>query len=469
MHKKRTDELNVYSFPFFLISLRPHESSSLELLESSFPSKSESVRQGAATFLLTFLRSQAEEVSSSIKHLPQASQAFHSVCHSSESSTEILSPPKESGDKSQILSRIVSLVKNDDSPIVRTLLADSLPYWDSVLRSSASVQGDVGTKTILSSLLRDQQAAVRAAAVRALGVILMDGLKHDSEKARRGESASSAISTLEFSLEALVRSSSTSSKGALEDEALLVQVRASWTLANLCEVYFSNRFYLVSSETSRNIWFRLLQAALSSSKKEERVSLNALRAFGALFGSMKSEWLDNSPDQELKSIRLLSTEAIERLCSVVWVNTTLQPSSGSSNQGGSPKLKWNAASSLGRALGSQEARSWMSEKQESSQKSLLSRTVLSLSSSLHSKTFKVKLASAHALLQLPIATWSDDSLISEETFQVARESCDLALEKIDDLIRSASFSEGNLHGEPTKAALNQLKDLLDESEGLRKR
>lgn len=395
-------------------------------MERCFPGRNEIIRQAAAGFLQALLRSRAEQAS--------LSQEFGNQRQKKDSQVDILS-------------RIVSSTRADSSPIVRTLLADSLPFWDTFLQSASVEAEEYQTRPILSSLLKDGEAAARASAVRALGVILMDSLKLNAKE----ESEQELRSSLEFSIEALTGTST----GALDDEALLVQTRGSWTLANLCEVYFARRSQLQSPTFSQEIWTSLLRAALSASKKEERVALNALRAFGALLGSIEPSWIPQAASKE--SLQRLSQEAIERLCDVVWVSTDLQPSKGSSNQGGSPKMKWNAASSLGRALGSEEAREWLSETVEGEDGTLFSKVVLALSSSIHSRTFKVKLASAHALLQVPSTM---ESFGSKESLQVLRQSCDLAIEKIDDLISNASFSEANLHGEPCRSALKKLKERL---------
>ncbi|CAO3627309.1 unnamed protein product [Mucor fragilis] len=132
--------------------------------------------------------------------------------------------------------------------------------------------------TLIFSLASDTDANVRAAACRALGVfVLFPSLREDP---------------LFFSdmLKAILLQK--------DDKTILVRVRASWAVANLCDALvlesdtnpeFNLREYMSTTE-----WIQVLQVSTHASLDNEKLRSNAVRAIGSLLRITPKEYYDNT-------------------------------------------------------------------------------------------------------------------------------------------------------------------------------
>lgn len=260
----------------------------------------------------------------------------------------------------------------DVSPIIRAVSADCLAVTD---------EGE----EILATLLGDAESTVRASAIRAIGVKIQNRAKVHQAK--------EYISRL------------------LQDKSLLVRMRASWALGNLCE----------QSEE----WSFLLQQCYSLHQDDEKVSINAIRGIGAV--------LSRCP-----------VEVILQSESVIVVTLSWLISSLSS---GTPKVRWNAATCL--------ARSFESEVTSKHLLSLCEVTEPLTRCLIEDKAFKVRLSIAQAMLALVQHRILPVSSLSQIKAAVRE-----AIVRVDSQMRDATFKEIQLHALPLQQLLDRLMQAL---------
>ncbi|CAO3699713.1 unnamed protein product [Rhizopus stolonifer] len=159
--------------------------------------------------------------------------------------------------------------------------------------------------TLLYPLASDSEANVRAAACRALGVfVLFPSLQEDSL----------FVSDM---MKAILAQK--------EDKQILVLVRSSWALANMCDALviesekkeFELRDYMSTSE-----WIEVLDFSTKLSTDNEKLRSNAVRAMGSLLRVTPKEYFENT------RILSLVSHAIEGLLKNI--------------ETGSLKTRWNA-------------------------------------------------------------------------------------------------------------------------------
>lgn len=447
----------------------------MALLDNTFSTADVEIRQAAATFFVASLRGKAN--------------ALSSVQIAAASSTPTPPTPDAAEDQRTVLSKLLVCLSTDNSVTIRALAGDAMPLWASLevgfnAAASSSQTEDPeriarSPRTMLDPLLRDPESAVRASSVRALGVMIADvqlqtGLESpnptSSDRAHEyvaaqllGHEAFPAVKDKQVSL------TEGRSPRSLYDPILLVRMRASWTLANLCEAIFEgdppSALTAASSSTSASasasspsnadalpmLWLALLRASHKASSDDERVSVHALRAAGVLLGSARRSFIDPRGGNGNEEVRA----TIQRLCAV------LAKAKG-------PKLRWNAATSLGKVMGSSfssrgdlGAASDTHEDDDDNHKdviidSLLRGEIISaLSSALHDKTFKVKLCASQALLLPPLSSASAYGPAS--VLVGLRSDVKVARENIEGQISEATFQENRMHGKPCKDALEALE------------
>lgn len=270
---------------------------------------------------------------------------------------------------------VLEQLAKDSSPIIRSITANCL----------ASVSGK---EALLELLLVDNDNTVRASAVRAIGV------KIQSE-------GKCVLDQQVFRL--------------LCDDSLLVRMRASWTLGNLCEV--------------RDDYMNLLQKCYGLKDDDERVIVNAIRGIGAVLARC-------SLTEEIQQSSVLLESILTWLCTALLK--------------GGPKIRWNVSACLARSL----TISSMSHLLASLHQHQLANTLAEVI--VEDNTFKVRLSAVQALLNLT----EQKELGTLEVIMTVRRAVHEAVTKIEDQVKQASFKEAQLHAIPLQQLLVKLSELL---------
>ncbi|PWN52926.1 hypothetical protein IE53DRAFT_234775 [Violaceomyces palustris] len=361
------------------------------------------------------------------------------------------------------LDSILGMMCCDDAASVRMVAADALADWNLVRFSGA--RGGCGlTKDLILQLCGDHDPGVRAAGIRSIGLIL--GEKRSlftSERSAKG----AASRDPSFITEALLGSqSAVNQKPAIRDSVAVVRNRAAWTLANWCEALFGDGG-ISDPDFSQPFqsWQTLLEATLEACDDEDQISVHALRASGFLLFGIRPEWLE----PEMKKSLAFIHNCIKKLRLAV-------------TKGRSPKTRWNAASSLAKAMENEGFLKWICQGKS---RSLLDDIVGSLGEAVKSKTFKVKILASQALLSIALgskkaassrafpcdsvpdpALDSDDQscassfvalpYLDEEMRRVTAARIEEARSKLEQEISNASFNEVKLHGQSCRENLDEL-------------
>ncbi|RUP45427.1 hypothetical protein BC936DRAFT_148199 [Jimgerdemannia flammicorona] len=119
---------------------------------------------------------------------------------------------------------------------------------------------------LLLGLASDDDANVRAAVCRALGVfILFPDLREDS------------LFITDMAIAVLQQ---------LSDKNVLVRVRASWALGNLCDALVLQKHQNVSTDISeylsQDLWLKIVRASLTISADNDKLKPNGVRALGSI-------------------------------------------------------------------------------------------------------------------------------------------------------------------------------------------
>jgi hypothetical protein len=168
----------------------------------------------------------------------------------------------------------VEILCIDDNAAVRALGADCLGYGNSTF-------DDLARK-----MVSDAEPAVRAAAVRAIGVRIQAGAHYDEEMILQG----------------------------LRDPSYLVRSRASWTLGNYCEAHPK-----LSS----------LRQCLGLRSEDARLGIHAVRGVGAILAECPLDEFNSEDGDVTACLR--------------WLSHVLDKERD-------PKLRWNTCSALARSL-----------------------------------------------------------------------------------------------------------------------
>ncbi|KAJ9075239.1 HEAT repeat-containing protein 6 [Entomophthora muscae] len=161
----------------------------------------------------------------------------------------------------------------DKDPQVRVTICNGLGAIPSDVFDHLNNRRRLFCITLLLGYVDDEDAAVRASSFRALGLFAaFESLAEDSQ----------------FICDAL-----SLSINRIYDISLDVKARASWCLANLCDV-------LIPSELEKEIFFKAIEAGLASCESHDKLKWNGVRILGGLVRhatpdllSAQSDWLEN--------------------------------------------------------------------------------------------------------------------------------------------------------------------------------
>jgi hypothetical protein len=237
----------------------------------------------------------------------------------------------------------------------------------------------------------DADEAVRAAAVRILGVLALpqdEGAieNHDANYAQhRDKMQTYLLNRSEVVYDILLGGLQEARKAALHDGSTLVRQRAMWSLANFLEALNRNALG-ARSESENLLWLRCAKLSLSAASDIEGIAISAYRAFGvllAIFGGATSAGRAVVLGEEHEELCLAM---VALLCQVL--ETSSKP----------PKSRWNAASALERAVSSEGVMRLLGGVGDRA--AVLDRIVGVLCAGLGAKMFKIKLSAGGALVCL---------------------------------------------------------------------
>lgn len=308
------------------------------------------------------------------------------------------------------LAALVAHAAHDRAAEVRTAVCALWADVDACLAPSAPEH-----LAHLHALLRDADAGVRAAAVRAVGVRL-------EQVAAGGDAAAAAALCACFPYEDMAAVlHAPRPRGLLHDADANVRVCAAWTMANYAAV--------LARAPPGAEHGRALLAALVELPREEREAMHGVRALGTLLAlGVRHAWFTAAGAGAAE----LYARGIDATCAALAA-------------GRSPKLRWNAATSLAKALEAARGAPVAPAAE--------ARGVAALGAALHDRTFKVQRMAAQALadvvaVRAPALEAAQRAALHA---QAARARAALGAR-----VRRASFGEAQLHAPACEAALEAL-------------
>ncbi|ORY95566.1 armadillo-type protein, partial [Syncephalastrum racemosum] len=203
------------------------------------------------------------------------------------------------------IERYIQTCGNDEAAAVRAMTGDCIASIPKFVFEALPPRDKTLAVTLLLPLATDAETQVRAAACRAMGVlVLFPSLAEDPFFV-----SDMAASVLE----------------QMQDPSIFIRTRASWALANLCDAIvtesekdeFDFREYM-----SVNTWERILSAASAAGLDNDKLRSNAVRALGSL--------LHVSPEDNLlmpRHLRLIKQAMLALMKNI---------------ETGSLKTRWNA-------------------------------------------------------------------------------------------------------------------------------
>lgn len=318
----------------------------------------------------------------------------------------------------------------------------------------------------LHVLTRDTVAEVRAAAVRAVGTRIEQVVVHGDEDA--------VESLLQcFTYEVMTRLlHARKPHGALQDHDVHVRVCAAWTLANYAA--------LLARAPPRTSQGRLLLTAAIQLPRDEREAVHSVRALGTLLAvGARNAWFEHEHGARRGTASPLSSSPSPQstLAPATPVSPPLSPQPITPTllvpnevpletlytrgieavrhalvSGRSPKLRWNAATSLFKALDAACAASLEDIDTP------VEAGVHALGMALNDRTFKVQRIAAQGLVDLLEAPHAP--ILPPQQLKTLLGYASYARAALDDRIRKASFGEAQMHAQVCRQALERLETLL---------
>ncbi|CAG8513418.1 4626_t:CDS:10, partial [Ambispora leptoticha] len=246
---------------------------------------------------------------------------------------------------------------SDTCHAIRALTCDCLSHISSSIFSELPTDRAMYSITLLLRMVQDESPNVRASACRALGVfILFPCLSEDT------------IFATDMALSVIQN---------ISDTTLLVRIRSSWALGNLCDSLVTLSEVRGNQEISSSVldfltvdmFNKIVGAALAASVDNDKVRVNAVRALGSLMRISPERYLLKEQTGLVKDVVLSLTKNFDH---------------------GSLKARWNACYAAANMLRNQNfpigSNDWTTTLYDS-----LSKAVRS------SKNFKVRINACLAL------------------------------------------------------------------------
>lgn len=207
----------------------------------------------------------------------------------------------------ELLGNLMPTLLKDELPIVRSSACDCMSLIGECTFSALPVKVQYLCQSLLLGMTGDAVTSVRAAASRAVGVlVLYEGPRDD---------------------DLFVMDVANALLGSASDQNVTTRIRASWALGNLCDTFVLKMETNMNYAVPGSLLSRLVGVTLTASKDNDKVRPNAMRALGGLGRSLDTNYLNT--EEGSRAIQAIS----EALCK----NLVAGP----------VKVRWNAAYALG--------------------------------------------------------------------------------------------------------------------------
>ncbi|KAK0565683.1 hypothetical protein OC861_003630 [Tilletia horrida] len=352
-----------------------------------------------------------------------------------------------SADQSEVFQTVTSLGVKDVNPLVRCSAADC------VLPLAASSDVPIHRRPaheLLERLLSDSEAAVCAAAARAIGVCFDTGEAVAALQLEKTDVKDSNIAAfIAFATGSrLLRTGRCDeedarkhpSGGPLHARAMIVKMRASWSFATMCDKS-ADQVANAPASATRPLLTELLRLAIALSKDDDRVAANGLRALGALLRASPSS-IDMESYPDLRQTQDSGFAVVIDL---------LQKAKD-------PKIRWNAGAALERAFSNVGLLEQIcSQKTGAMTIQRLYDDIVG--AACGDKMYKVKLASLQALVRIhssaeQLGGPTNDTVCT--LLQEQRPRLRAAKDDLEERAETAPFKERQLHVDPCRKALEAL-------------
>ncbi|KAE8211147.1 hypothetical protein CF327_g5059 [Tilletia walkeri] len=332
----------------------------------------------------------------------------------------------------------------DVSPLVRCSAADCvLPLAAAGLAQKAH--------DYLTRLLNDTEAAVCAAACRAVGVAFDSGYATAALLRGSPEDNDTPISNALIIGFAVLQSGrfdadrlEKAPQGPLHSSATIVTMRASWAFATMCD---KSAEETNGGDADMDL-MPLLRAAQRLCNSDDRVAANGLRAMGALLSMVPCGL--SAPGSAEENV----------------VRTALRTLSRALRQGKDPKTRWNSGSALERAFSNRTLLDFLLDYERIDTLTLASLVDEITMAASSDKMFKVKLTALQALNRLCTACTCDGTspLLARGVHAALSSQRSRLLATREDLkvrAESAAFKERQLHVDPCRKVVESLLAAID--------
>ncbi|KAI8070052.1 armadillo-type protein [Gongronella butleri] len=183
----------------------------------------------------------------------------------------------------QVLAKYIQQASLDTSAQVKGTACDCLAAMSMAIFEQLPARHQRLAIALLMPLPEDEEASVRAAACRAIGVFtLFPTLRED---------------------ECFVSDVATAILNGMEDSSLLVRLRASWAQGNLCDALVitndSLETFQLQERISFHTWTRMLHTANHAALDNDKLRPNAVRALGGLLRVTPEVYFDHPSSMPL--------------------------------------------------------------------------------------------------------------------------------------------------------------------------
>jgi hypothetical protein len=204
----------------------------------------------------------------------------------------------------ELLDGLLTALLEDDIPAVRMGACDCVSFLGKDSYATMPTPKRIVCQTLVLGLTLDSMQTVKAAASRALGVLVLYPELRDDIM--------------------FVMDVATHLVDVIAEKAVLTRIRASWALGNLADSLVVRRELVPEpDQVPTNLLTQLLEAALKSAKDSDKVRPNAMRSLGGLGRIVGADFIATP-----KGPAMVSAIAAELV-----TNLTI----------GAVKVRWNAA------------------------------------------------------------------------------------------------------------------------------
>ncbi|XP_059052046.1 HEAT repeat-containing protein 6 [Achroia grisella] len=212
----------------------------------------------------------------------------------------------------KLLTPLSLVLQNHENPPAKTVVCDCIANIGERSFKELPSRTQMVCCTLLVGSCGDEEAAVRAAAVRALAMtVVYRTLRED-------------ICFVSDCGENIVR--------ALAEPTLVVRTKAAWALGNLSDALVLNMEEPDIDDIDDHLLRRLLEVSIQCAADNDKIKMSATRGLGNFLRLIKTEHLVRSPQ-----IKILCETALEKLLDCACKVNNM-------------KVRWNACYALGNAM-----------------------------------------------------------------------------------------------------------------------